>query len=194
VAATTTTIRGVQILTSKRARRADVFDLALSMEGIAVLRPGRTALQMGWDRISQWEIEERSGYVLLTLRGDGAVTPLVVRGWTLDDLELVMRDVTEGSPHTEPAPDTTVQMTRRVQADATEHAQAEPELADRPEPAVLARPRGERRGVRRRTRRSGSPWKAVVTVTLLCILAAAVALVLLQSAGIISWGLLGPTA
>jgi hypothetical protein len=34
----------------------------------------------------------------------------------------------------------------------------------------------------------------VVTVTLLCVLAAAVALVLLQSAGIISWGLLGPTA
>jgi hypothetical protein len=193
VAATTTTIRGVQILTRKQARRADVFDLTLSMDGIAVQRPGRTAQQMGWDRISQWEIEERAGYVLLTLRGDGAVTPLVVRGWTLDDLELVMRDVTAGS-RTEPAPDATAPTSTRVQTDATELARVEPDPAVRPEPAVPTRPRAERRAARRRTRRSSSPWKAVVTVTLLCVLAAAVALVLLQSAGIISWGLLGPTA
>ena len=102
MAPTTTTIKGVQILTKKRARRADVFDITLSIEGIQVLRPGRTAQHMGWDRVSQWEIEERSGYVLLTLRGDGAVTPLVVRGWTLDDLEVVMRDITAGAPRAEP--------------------------------------------------------------------------------------------
>ena len=38
------------------------------------------------------------------------------------------------------------------------------------------------------------PWKAVVTVALLGVLAAAVTLVLLQSAGVISWGFLGPVA
>ena len=37
-------------------------------------------------------------------------------------------------------------------------------------------------------------WKAVATVVLLGVLAAAVTLVLLQSAGVISWGFLGPTA
>ena len=46
--------------------------------------------------MSEWEIEERKGYVLLTLRGQGATTPLVVRGWTLDDLEILIRDVTSG--------------------------------------------------------------------------------------------------
>ncbi len=37
-------------------------------------------------------------------------------------------------------------------------------------------------------------WKAVATVLLLGLLVAAVTLVLLQSAGVISWGFLGPTA
>ncbi len=196
---TTTTIRGVQILTKKRVRRADVFDIALSIEGIAVLRPGRTAQQMGWDRISQWEIEERSGYVLLTLRGDGAVTPLVVRGWTLDDLEVVMRDVTAGSPHTEPASAPVVSApvvdgAAHVEAGGAQRARAEPEPSAQTERTVLASPRAERRAFQRRTRRTSSLWKTVLTVTLLCLLGAAVTLVLLQSAGIISWGLLGPTA
>ena len=62
-----------------------------------MLRPGRPAQHMGWDRVSQWEIEERKGYVLLTLRGGGAVTPLSSRGGRLDDLEALMRDVTAGS-------------------------------------------------------------------------------------------------
>ena len=37
-------------------------------------------------------------------------------------------------------------------------------------------------------------WKALVTVVLLGVLAAAVVLVLLQSAGEISWSFLGPVA
>jgi hypothetical protein len=185
VAATTTTIKGVQILTRKPARRADVFDITLSIEGIEVLRPGRTAQHMGWDRVSQWEIEERSGYVLLTLRGDGAVTPLVVRGWTLDDLEVVMRDITAGAPGAEPVPDAAAVAV----ADATTHIAADPT-----ERVVPAQTRAERLAVQPRPGRIGVPWKTVVTVTLLCVLAAAVALVLLQSAGIINWGFLGPTA
>ena len=38
------------------------------------------------------------------------------------------------------------------------------------------------------------PWKAVVTIALLGVLATAVTIVLLQSAGIISWSILGPTS
>ncbi len=195
---TTTTIKGVQILTKKRARRADVFDIALSIEGIQVLRPGRNAQNMGWDRVSQWEIEERPGYVLLTLRGDGAVTPLVVRGWTLDDLEVVMRDVTAGPPRAEPVPDAVAvaasDATEHVVAGSTERAGSEPGLAEQPGRVVPAHTRGKRVAVGRRAGRIRVRWKAVVTVTLLCALAAAVVLVLLQSAGIISWGILGPTA
>ncbi len=161
---------------------------------------------MGWDRVSQWEIEERSGYVLLTLRGDGAVTPLVVRGWTLDDLEVVMRDVTAGPPQAEPVPDApaaavadavavaAAATTERVVADSTGRAESAPELADQPPRVAPARTRAERLGERRRAGRIRVRWRAVVTVTLLCFLAAAVTLVLLQSAGIISWGILGPTA
>jgi len=37
-------------------------------------------------------------------------------------------------------------------------------------------------------------WKPILTIVLLGLLATAVTLVLLQSAGIISWGFLGPTA
>jgi Flp pilus assembly protein TadB len=50
------------------------------------------------------------------------------------------------------------------------------------------------RSERRRQRKSGVRWKAVATVVLLCALGAAVTVVLLQSAGLISWGFLGPTA
>jgi hypothetical protein len=37
-------------------------------------------------------------------------------------------------------------------------------------------------------------WKPLVTIVLLGVLAAAVTLVLLQSAGVISWSFLGPVA
>ena len=34
---------------------------------------------------------------MLTLRGGGSVTPLMVKGWSLEDLETVMREATEGT-------------------------------------------------------------------------------------------------
>jgi hypothetical protein len=56
----------------------------------------------------------------------------------------------------------------------------------------LAQAGAARRPTGRRPRRAA--WKPVVTVVLLGLLAMAVTLVLLQSAGIISWGFLGPTS
>ncbi len=182
--ATTTTIKGVSILTRKRTRHADVFDITLSLEGIDVLRPGRAPEHMGWDRISRWEIEERTDDVILTLRGDGAVTPLVVKGWTLDDLEVVLRDVTAGAPRTAPA----VPVVPGVPDESVAAG-----VPAEPEPAVGGERTESDQALIPRTPRT-SPWKAVVTVGLLCVLATAVILVLLQSAGVISWSILGPTA
>ena len=94
-----TIIEGVSVLSGPGGRHGQRFDIALSRRGIEVRRHGVPGQLMPWDRVSQWEIEEHEGYVLLTLRGNGAATPLVVPGWTLDDLEVLMRDVTS-----EPAP------------------------------------------------------------------------------------------
>jgi hypothetical protein len=52
--------------------------------------------------------------------------------------------------------------------------------------------RSARRRTARRPRRNA--WRAVVTIVLLGALAAAVIVILLQSAGVISWSFLGPTA
>ncbi len=94
-ATTTTTIQGVSVLSRQKKRGGtDVFELGLSPTGIEVRRPGRPVQQLSWDRVSEWEIEERKGYLLLTFRGRGATTPLVVPGWSLDDLELLIRDIT----------------------------------------------------------------------------------------------------
>ncbi len=166
-ATTTTTIRDVSIFSRQRRRNADVFDLALSPEGVVIRRPGRAAQRMAWDRVSQWEIEEEPDCVVLTLRGSGSVTPLMVRGWTLDDLVAVMRQATAG--------------TTGQRAEETTPARTTPD-----------QPRAARRRAARRPRRATR--KAVVTVVLLGVVAAAVTVVLLQSAGIISWGFLGPTA
>jgi hypothetical protein len=179
-ASITTTIRGVSIFSRQRRRKVDVFDMALSPEGIVIRRPGRPDQHMSWDRISQWEIAEKPDCVVLTLRGSGSVTPLMVTGWTFEDLETVMRQATAG-----------------FVAAADDHDAAPPDGAD----AGEAEPAGVRPD---RTGRSGedhalarprrSPWRPVVTILLLGLLATAVTLVLLQSAGIISWGFLGPTA
>jgi hypothetical protein len=171
VTATTTTIHGVSIFSRQRRRKADVFDIALSPGGVVIRRPGRPEQHMPWDRISQWEIEERTGCVLLTLRGGGSVTPLVVKGWSPEDLETVLREATESDG----APAATTLEPEPVQ------------VAARTEPV---QPRAARR---KATRRRGT-WKLLVTVVLLGLLATAVTLVLLQSAGVISWGFLGPTA
>jgi len=176
-ATTTTTIPGVSLVTRQLRPAGDVFDLALSPDGIEVRRPGRPAQHLPWSRVSQWEVEERPGSVLLTLRGEGATTPLVIPGWTLDDLELLLRELTAESGGPTPAP-----------APGTDPAPAAP-LAPPLPPA--SGPRAARRRQRRRHRLTG---KAVVTIVLLGALAVAVAVVLLQSAGVIDWGFLGPTA
>jgi hypothetical protein len=85
------TIKGVRVLTKGRRRGGDTFDLELTAAGIEILRPGELARHLPWERISEWEIEQRRGCVHLTLRGDGAVTPLVVPRWGIDDLDAALR-------------------------------------------------------------------------------------------------------
>ena len=178
---TTTTIRGVSIFSRQPKRKPDVFDIALSPEGIVIQRPGRNDQHMAWERISEWEIEERPGCVVLTLRGGGSVTPLLVQGWSLDDLETVMREVTDGTA----GPDMTAAPS--VRPDTAADPGVQPDEAPVPAQARAARRQSDR-WPRRRV------WKALVTVVLLGVLAAAVVLVLLQSAGEISWSFLGPVA
>jgi hypothetical protein len=210
-ASTTTTIRGVSIFSRQRKRKTDVFDIALSPEGIAIQRPGRSDQYMGWDRVTRWEIEERPGCVVLTLRGGGSVTPLMVKDWTLDDLEAVMRDTTAGSRRSDVA-SASASASAPASAPAATHAFAEDirasdDAAVAPRDAASPpaqpkmneakvdepiRPRSARRQAARRPRRI--VWRAVVTIVLLGVLAAAVVVILLQSAGVISWSFLGPTA
>jgi hypothetical protein len=192
---TTTTIQGVSIFSRQRKRKADVFDIALSPEGIVIRRPGRSEQHMTWERISQWEIDERAGCIVLTLRGGGSVTPLMVKGWTLEDLETVMRDATEGASgpaDVAGAP---------VASAADEISHAAPAAAIVPDAAALEaapvdRAPGHSRATRRRAARrpKRGVWKPLVTIVLLVVLATAVAVVLLQSAGVISWSFLGPVA
>ncbi|MBV8462307.1 MAG: hypothetical protein JO368_03380 [Acidimicrobiales bacterium] len=170
----TTTIRGVSVLSDPRRPRADVFDLSLSSAGIEIRWEGRPTTHMSWDRVSQWEIAERRDGVLLTLRGSGTVTPLVVPGWTADDLDMVMRAI----------------------AAVPAAAPATP-LPSSQRPTSRFRTEGRTRRTLHRPAWPWKPvwsWKIVATVVLLGLLATAVTLVLLQSAGVISWSILGPTA
>ena len=150
-------------LLARGDRAGDPFDLALSAEGIEIRRPGQAPRQMSWDRVSAWELEERAGNVVLTLRADGAATPLLITGWDAGDLEALLRAVSGGP----------------VGAPEAEDESAKAPGAESP------------RRTRRRRRVSA---KALVTVVVLVVLATAVTLVLLQSAGVIDWGFLGPTA
>ncbi len=184
-ATTTTTIRGVSIATPREGA-ADVFDLTLSVGGMEIRRPGEAAQHVPWNRISAWELEERTDDVLLTLRGDGAPTPLLIRGWTPEDLEVLLRDMTAGTSG--PAPPVSPAVTPAPTPGAP-GGPPPPADGDTTGPAPFVS-----RSERRRQRTHGVPWKAVVTVVLLGVLAAAVTVVLLQSAGVISWGFLGPTA
>ncbi|HEY6471981.1 MAG TPA: hypothetical protein VIY26_03745 [Acidimicrobiales bacterium] len=203
-ATATTTIQGVSVLSRQKNRAADRFELALSPTGIEVRRPGRPVQQLGWDRVSEWEIEERKGYLLLTLRGRGATTPLVVPGWSLDDLELLMREITADAAglHNGAGP----VVTKSNGAAAAAAASAAPKTmlpvaqpAPAPAPAAAAPPsRAERRQQAprppRKRRQFQLGWKPVVTMVLLAVLAGAITLVLLQSAGVINWSFLGPVA
>ena len=145
-ATTTTTIRGVSIFSRQRRRKADVFDVALSPEGIVIRRPGRAEQQMGWERVSQWEIEERPGCVVLTLRGGGSVTPLKVTGWTLDDLETVMREATAGTTGPPAGADDSGGTVPVTTGAALHHATA------------AVQPRAQRRKASRRPRRAPGRW------------------------------------
>jgi hypothetical protein len=160
-----TVIAGVSLATDERPVNADQFDLALSADGIEIRGPGQVTRRLSWDSVSDWEIQDSRHGVVLTLRGRGAVTPLLVPRWTVDELEAALRDAMAPAPA--PSPSTGSEQV----ADET------------PVPAETARP--GRRFAR---------WKAVVTVTLLAALATAVTLVLLQSAGVIHLSFLGPTA
>jgi hypothetical protein len=198
-ATTTTTIRGVSIFSRQRTRKADHFDIALSSEGIAIQRPGQSEQHMTWERIEQWEIQERPGCVVLTLRGGGSVTPLMVKGWSLENLETVMREATTGATDPPPAAAVTSEAvtSEAVTSEAVEPEAVEPEAAvpgsAPPTSAPCAPvPRSTRRQAARAPRRS--VWRVFVTIVLLCALATAVTLVLLQSAGVISWSFLGPVA
>ena len=236
-ATATTTIQDVSIL-SRRRHNDDLFDITLSSEGIDIQRPGRPVQHLSWDRVSEWEIEERKDDVLLTLRGDAAVTPLVVPGWSVEDLMVLMRELTADSiayvpgeltdeepadegeaqaveaeaveaedefedefataaqltpePHPEPPVDAPLHQTYEpVVPVVTEEADALEAYAAAADEAALARLAAH---AARRKRRRRWPWKPVVTVLLLGLLATAVTLILLQSAGIITWGFLGPTS
>jgi len=199
---TATTIQGVSIFTRRRRSRGDVFDIELSPDGIEIRRAGRPPAHMSWAGVSQWEIKKRRGGVLLTLSGGGATTPLVVPGWTLDDLEVVMRTTAGASAN---AP-TATPAGNGVAAVPPAHApepvadaftpDLPPAADDTATPPVPAQTAQTAESARRWPfrRPSAVTWKSVVTVVLLGVLATAVTLVLLQSAGVISWGFLGPTA
>ncbi len=192
--ATATTIRDVSILSGSRRRgHADRFDIELSARGIEIRRPGRAPQHMSWARVTQWEIEERAGHLVLTLRGSGAVTPLVVQGWTLDDLEVVMRQATEGSAApAQEHPAASAAQTETVAGPQTAAGAETAAETSRPEAEGAVADVGHR--PRRHRQRSGRGWKPFVTVALLALLATAVTVVLLQSAGLIHWGFLGPVA
>jgi hypothetical protein len=166
-----TVIAGVSLATDERPVNADQFDLALSADGIEIRGPGQVTRRLSWDSVSDWEIQDSRHGVVLTLRGRGAVTPLLVPRWTVDELEAALRDAMAPAPAPSPSP-------------SPSPSKGPEQVAD--ETAVLAETAPPRRRFAR--------WKTVVTVTLLGVLATAVTLVLLQSAGVIHLSFLGPTA
>jgi hypothetical protein len=89
-----TTLRGVTLFTKSRRKGDDTFDICISPNGIEIIRPGEEARQLEWGRVSNWEIEQRTHSVLLVLRGGGSVTPLMIPGWKVDDLDQLLRAMT----------------------------------------------------------------------------------------------------
>jgi hypothetical protein len=98
------TISDVSLYSKERGKGGAPFNLTLSYDGIAIQPPGEPARHLQWNRITEWEIRQRRGGVLLILRGGGAVTPLIIPKWTVDDLDLVLRDVTSGLPDPDSVP------------------------------------------------------------------------------------------
>ena len=110
-----TTLRGVTLLTKSRRKRDDAFDISISPNGIQILRSGEEARLLEWDRVSTWEIEQRTPNVLLILRGAGSVTPLLIPGWKVHDLDQLLCamtahlappvDLAVGAPESEREPE-----------------------------------------------------------------------------------------
>jgi hypothetical protein len=182
---TPTTISGVSLISPLITRPSvfepevsepEVFEIVLSAGGIDFRRTQRPCARVTWESVSEWEVEEREGDVLLTLQGADAATPLLIPGWSATDLSTLLRQLTE-QPTQAKAAATPVRAKNPVRAKEHVPASAEEKLATR------ATSRPARRLVR---------WKAVVAFALLGLLAAAVAIVLLQSAGVIHWSFLGP--
>jgi hypothetical protein len=85
-----TTLRGVTLVTKSQRKGDDAFDISISPNGIQILRPGEEARMLEWDRVSTWEMEQRKRSVLLILRGAGSVTPLMIPGWKVHDLDQLL--------------------------------------------------------------------------------------------------------
>jgi hypothetical protein len=179
-ATTTTTIPGVSLVARHRRRHPPVFELALSQDGVVVRQPDAAPQQIAWDRVREWELQAHRDGALLTLRGDGAESALVVPGWTVAALGELLRDITTQVP-ADPAPAPTAAPAPPVTTRPTSL------VGPAPAPATS---RAQRRRSRRRMQLS---WKVVTALVLLGLVAAAVAVVLLQSAGVIHWAFLGPT-
>jgi hypothetical protein len=202
-ATTSTTIRGVSVLSGQQDP-GHVFDIALSREGIGVRHPDAPVQFMSWDRVSEWELDDCEGYVLLTLRGQGATTPLMIPDWTFDELAILMRDVT--SEFTVPETDEAEELPYDASAaTATPSAPPPPPASQDPVPDARESDAAAAAGAlealtgaapgrpaRHQARPRRPSWRIPVTVVLLGLLAAAVIVVLLQSAGIINWSFLGP--
>jgi hypothetical protein len=85
-----TTLRGVTLFTKSQRKGHDAFDISISPNGIQILRPGEEVRMLEWDRVSTWEMEQRKRSVLLILRGAGSVTPLMIPGWKVHDLDQLL--------------------------------------------------------------------------------------------------------
>jgi hypothetical protein len=216
-AAAATTIEGVSLLTDG-PQLGDPFDVGLSPDGIEVRQSGQATRKLPWDHVSEWTIEAHGQGVLLTLRGKSSDLRLMIPRWTSERLDAVLRHVTSHTAKFEKMPAETTPEETAPEATTPERTTPEestplestpgdgparrplaataPERVDRSRPparTTKSRTAAHARGRRRRTVRRVT-WKAVVTIVLLALLATAVTLVLLQSAGIIDWGFLGPTA
>lgn len=123
-----TTLRGVTLFTKSRDKRVDAFDLSISPDGIQILRPGDEARLLEWDRVSTWEIEQRKHSVLLILRGGGSVTPLMIPGWKVDDLDQLLCAMTAhlaptvDLPVDAPESESELELELELEPDATESA------------------------------------------------------------------------
>jgi hypothetical protein len=205
--ATPTTISGVSLITPLITRQGapapEMFEIVLSAAGIDFRCTERPHARLTWDTVSEWEIEERETDVLLTLQQGDATTPLLIPGWSAADLAAVLRQLTGRPARAKAAaavrgkhqvrtknPAETVAGGSPAQPDAARPGGAEP-LEAAPGAAAETEEEPAARGSARRGRRRVS-WKALVAVVLLGVLATAVALVLLQSAGVINWSFLGP--